>query len=160
MSEYNAIASCFYQCSALFLLRTTQSKILRHEKVNNPSLTQNRRTNLKTIYTVPTLTLHMAPSCHAAQTSVLLRNACSPSSPQLQCDDSQDTFSIITAIPWPPPMQAAPIPYFWPLRRSSCVRCAKIRLPDAPSGCPRAMAPPLVLVLARSNPSSFSTAKY
>ena len=35
-----------------------------------------------------------------------------------------------------------------------------IREPDAPRGCPRAMAPPLVFVLSRMRPSSFSTERY
>ena len=30
------------------------------------------------------------------------------------------------AIPWPPPMQAEPMPYFWSCCRSLCTRCAVI----------------------------------
>lgn len=42
---------------------------------------------------------------------------------------------------------------------SSCTRCAVILEPDAPTGWPRAMAPPLTLSLERSSPISFSTAR-
>src|SRR3990170_3734040 len=34
------------------------------------------------------------------------------------------------------------------------------RAPDAPSGCPSAMAPPFTFVRSRSSPRSFSTARY
>mmetsp|Transcript_31128 Transcript_31128/g.98790 ORF Transcript_31128/g.98790 Transcript_31128/m.98790 type:complete len:201 (+) Transcript_31128:1340-1942(+) len=63
-------------------------------------------------------------------------------------------------MPWPPPMQAEPMAYFLFWRMSSCVRCAVMRAPEAPSGWPMAMAPPLALVISRLRPSSFSQARY
>ncbi|RUP44808.1 hypothetical protein BC936DRAFT_148982 [Jimgerdemannia flammicorona] len=57
-------------------------------------------------------------------------------------------------------MQADPTAYFFLVLCSSCVKCATILAPDAASGCPIAIPPPLAFVIARSNPSSFSTARY
>eukprot|EP01137_Pigoraptor_chileana_P003279 Opistho-2@43240 len=57
-------------------------------------------------------------------------------------------------------MHAEPTAYFLLRRASSWTRCAVMRLPEAPSGWPRAMAPPLVLVLSLLRPSSFSHARY
>ena len=67
---------------------------------------------------------------------------------------------LARSLTWPPPMHAEPTAYFLPVRSSSCVRCARIRAPEAPRGCPRARAPPLRLALERSMPSSFSTERY
>mmetsp|Transcript_16556 Transcript_16556/g.52805 ORF Transcript_16556/g.52805 Transcript_16556/m.52805 type:complete len:322 (+) Transcript_16556:61-1026(+) len=64
------------------------------------------------------------------------------------------------AVPCPPPMHAEPTPKRPSRRCSSWVRCAVMRAPEAPSGCPSAIAPPLLLVIARSRPSSFSQARY
>ena len=49
------------------------------------------------------------------------------------------------AMPWPPPMQAEPMPYFSPFLLSLCTRWAEILDPEAARGCPRATAPPQVL---------------
>src|SRR5437867_6171437 len=68
--------------------------------------------------------------------------------------------STITAAPWPPPMQAEPRPKRWRRWRRACSRWIVMRVPLAASGCPMAIAPPCTLVLARSSPSSRSTARY
>mmetsp|Transcript_4605 Transcript_4605/g.15448 ORF Transcript_4605/g.15448 Transcript_4605/m.15448 type:complete len:210 (+) Transcript_4605:41-670(+) len=60
-------------------------------------------------------------------------------------------------MPWPPPMHALPRAVDLPVRCSSCARCPRMRAPEAPRGCPRAMAPPFTLKRSRSTPSSFST---
>jgi len=41
----------------------------------------------------------------------------------------------------------------------SCTRLAVIRLPEAPTGCPTAMAPPFTFVFSRSRPRTFCTDK-
>src|SRR5690606_15901377 len=66
--------------------------------------------------------------------------------------------STITAIPCPPPIQAAPRPYRAPRRRSSWIRLIVIRAPDAASGCVIAIAPPFTFVFSWSRPSSRATA--
>mmetsp|Transcript_17007 Transcript_17007/g.37140 ORF Transcript_17007/g.37140 Transcript_17007/m.37140 type:complete len:203 (+) Transcript_17007:236-844(+) len=66
----------------------------------------------------------------------------------------------MTAMPCPPPMHAAPTPYFLPVRLRLCVRWVRMRAPDAPRGCPRAMAPPLTLTFSRSRPNSRSQEMY
>lgn len=43
---------------------------------------------------------------------------------------------------------------------SSCTKCAVILVPEAPSGWPSAMAPPLTLLFSGSSPSALATAKY
>src|SRR5213592_3800241 len=68
--------------------------------------------------------------------------------------------STITAAPWPPPMQAEPSPKRLRCWRRACSRWIVMRVPLAASGCPMAIAPPCTLVLARSSPSSRSTARY
>eukprot|EP00731_Ephydatia_muelleri_P036969 Em0366g4a len=70
------------------------------------------------------------------------------------------TFSNKMAMPCPPPMQADPMEYFAFSLFISCTRCAVMPDPEAASGWPKAMAPPLTLVLALSSPRSFSTARY
>src|SRR5438093_455945 len=57
-------------------------------------------------------------------------------------------------------MQAEPSPTRCLCRRSAWSRWIVIRAPVAASGWPIAIAPPSTLVLARSSPSSFSTARY
>jgi len=52
------------------------------------------------------------------------------------------TASRRTAIPCPPPMQAAPMAYFFFCRPNSYAKCPAIREPLIPTGCPIAMAPP------------------
>ena len=49
------------------------------------------------------------------------------------------------ASPWPPPPHRAATPTPPPRRRNSCSRVRARRLPEAPIGWPRAMAPPLGL---------------
>ena len=43
---------------------------------------------------------------------------------------------------------------------SSCTRCAVMRAPEAPRGCPMAMAPPFTLHFSGSRPSALDTARY
>src|SRR5213078_2207889 len=68
--------------------------------------------------------------------------------------------STITAAPWPPPMQAEPSPNRCFVRRKAWSKWIVTRVPVAASGWPMAIAPPCTLVLARSRPSSRSTARY
>src|SRR5205823_15133384 len=68
--------------------------------------------------------------------------------------------STITAAPCPPPMHAEPSPNRLSALRRACSRWIVIRVPLAASGWPMAIAPPCTLVLARSRPSSRSTARY
>mmetsp|Transcript_12643 Transcript_12643/g.19425 ORF Transcript_12643/g.19425 Transcript_12643/m.19425 type:complete len:207 (-) Transcript_12643:625-1245(-) len=67
-------------------------------------------------------------------------------------------------MPWPPPMQALPRALVTPGPARPVARAwarwAVMRAPEAPSGWPSAMAPPLLLATARSRPSSFSQARY
>lgn len=96
-------------------------------------------------------------------------------------------FSRMMAMPWPPPMQAEPTAYLPPRRLlkqtakiiqsnlmnrelllytarigdlSSWTRWAVIRVPEAPRGCPMAIAPPLTLVFSGSRPRALATARY
>src|SRR2546426_1218704 len=63
------------------------------------------------------------------------------------------------AMPMPPPMQSVARP-FLALRFSiSWSSVTSTRAPDAPIGCPRAIAPPLTLTLAGSQPRSLFTAQ-
>src|SRR3972149_10519670 len=56
----------------------------------------------------------------------------------------------MTADPWPPPTHKEIKPVFR-LSRFICLSIVKInRVPDAPTGCPRAMAPPFTLRIDRS----------
>src|SRR5438132_486998 len=57
-------------------------------------------------------------------------------------------------------MQAEPRPKRWLRRRRAWSRWMVMRVPVAASGWPIATAPPSTLVLARSSPNSFSTARY
>ena len=66
---------------------------------------------------------------------------------------------MITAIPWPPPMQAEPIASLPPVRRSSWTKCDVILAPEVARGCPKAIAPPLTFVLSVSRSNSLMTAK-
>ena len=58
----------------------------------------------------------------------------------------------------PPPMQSVARPVFASIFCISWSRVTRIRQPDAPTGWPRAMAPPLGFNFSRSKPSSFPTA--
>mmetsp|Transcript_39174 Transcript_39174/g.101311 ORF Transcript_39174/g.101311 Transcript_39174/m.101311 type:complete len:288 (+) Transcript_39174:65-928(+) len=63
------------------------------------------------------------------------------------------------ATPWPPPMHNVARPR---LARECCIswsRSTTIRQPDAPIGCPIAMAPPFTLTFAGSQPISLFTAR-
>src|SRR4029077_6848953 len=69
------------------------------------------------------------------------------------------TRSMIVAVPSPPPQHMVSRPYRRS-RRSSSYRSRFMRMaPDAPSGCPTAMAPPLTFVLSMSAPVSFCQAR-
>src|SRR6185295_4363778 len=72
----------------------------------------------------------------------------------------QSSLRMTMAMPWPPPMQAVARPCRARRRRSSSAKVRSSRVPVAPRGWPRAMAPPLTFVRSRSRPSSFSTARY
>mmetsp|Transcript_30700 Transcript_30700/g.73591 ORF Transcript_30700/g.73591 Transcript_30700/m.73591 type:complete len:229 (-) Transcript_30700:495-1181(-) len=61
------------------------------------------------------------------------------------------------ATPWPPPMHRVASPFFAPRRCISCRRSTAIRAPLAPMGWPIAMAPPLTLTLAGSQPMPLFT---
>lgn len=60
----------------------------------------------------------------------------------------------MSAAPWPPPpqMPAAPTEPE-PRAASRRARCPVMRVPEAPMGCPRAIAPPCVFTIAGSSPS-------
>src|SRR5207237_1286743 len=69
--------------------------------------------------------------------------------------------STSIAPPRPPPMQIAAMPRFLLVRLRVFSRCRTMRVPDAPTGCPSAIAPPSTLSfawssspMARSSPSS------
>lgn len=70
------------------------------------------------------------------------------------------TFSNRIAMPCPPPMHALPIAVFTSARSLSwCARWALMRAPEAPTGWPKAIAPPWGFARAGSRPSSFCTAR-
>src|SRR5690606_9272836 len=50
------------------------------------------------------------------------------------------TVSTNIAPPCPPPMQMAAMPRCRPRLRRACTRCSTIRAPEAPTGCPIAIA--------------------
>jgi hypothetical protein len=61
------------------------------------------------------------------------------------------TLSTTIAMPWPTPMHMVARPYLTSGRRPiSCTRVVSMRAPDAPSGCPSAIAPPLGFILGLS----------
>src|SRR5262249_27778753 len=60
------------------------------------------------------------------------------------------TFSRTTARPWPTPMQMAATPHRSRRSRSTWASVPRTRPPEAPSGWPMAMAPPLVLTISGS----------
>src|ERR1700731_1937528 len=62
-------------------------------------------------------------------------------------------------MPLPPPMQSVARPFFAPRRCISCRSVTRTRAPDAPIGWPMAIAPPLTLTIAGSQPMSLLTAK-
>src|SRR4029077_3599875 len=69
-------------------------------------------------------------------------------------EEAKSGFSINSAMPWPPPMQAEAMPKRSPARLSSRASVSASRTPVAPSGWPIAIAPPLTLSLSSSRPSS------
>src|SRR5262249_48152173 len=68
--------------------------------------------------------------------------------------DGRSGFSMSSAMPWPPPMQAEPTPWRSRAGLSARAGVSASRTPVAPKGWPMAMAPPLTLSLASSMPSS------
>src|SRR6185503_4671652 len=69
-------------------------------------------------------------------------------------DHGHATFSSTTASAWPTPMQIAATPHRSPDSTSRCASVPRIRPPDAPSGCPIAMAPPLAFTISGSTPQA------
>src|SRR5262249_33471239 len=61
-----------------------------------------------------------------------------------------DTASSNMAPPWPPPMHSVAMPWRTPRRFIALTRCSTMRLPLAPTGWPRPIAPPSTLSLSRS----------
>src|SRR5690606_24549454 len=66
--------------------------------------------------------------------------------------------SSTVATPCPPPIHIVASAYFPPSRLSSEAALPRIRAPDAPSGCPIAIAPPSRFTFASSSPRSCNTA--
>src|SRR5579875_2000704 len=63
------------------------------------------------------------------------------------------SLSTASAIALPPPRQSAAIPRRASRRSISYRRSTRMRVPEAPIGCPNATAPPFTLVLLGSRPS-------
>src|ERR1051326_4861786 len=63
------------------------------------------------------------------------------------------------AMPQPPPMQRVASPFLDLRFAISCSSVTSTRVPEAPIGCPMAIAPPLTLTLAGSQPRSLLTAQ-
>ena len=57
----------------------------------------------------------------------------------------------------PPPIQRVAKPFFNFLLCISCINETKILAPEAPIGCPKAIAPPLTLTLSDEKPNSLFT---
>ena len=69
------------------------------------------------------------------------------------------SLSTHMAMPMPPPMQSVARPF---LASRFCISCSSVtstRAPEAPTGWPMAMAPPLTLTLEVSQPRSLLTAQ-
>ena len=64
----------------------------------------------------------------------------------------------MAASPWPPPPHKATAAVEAPRRRSSSSAVNATRVPDMPTGWPRAIAPPLTLTLSSSMPRSSTEA--
>ena len=62
-------------------------------------------------------------------------------------------------MPIPPPMQRVAKPFLESLLAISCKRVTTTLVPEAPIGCPKAIAPPLTLTFSFGKPKSFITAK-
>ena len=54
--------------------------------------------------------------------------------------------STITALASPPPIQRVAKPYFLLLFFKACSKVVKSLAPDAPIGCPKAIAPPFIFI--------------
>ena len=67
--------------------------------------------------------------------------------------------STHSAMPMPPPMHSVARPFLASRRSISCSSVTRTRAPEAPIGWPMAMAPPLTLTFAGSQPMSLLTAK-
>ena len=63
------------------------------------------------------------------------------------------------AIPIPPPIHKVANPFLTFLFCISCISVTKILAPEAPIGCPKAIAPPLTFTFSSEMPKSFITAK-
>ena len=59
----------------------------------------------------------------------------------------------------PPPMHSEAMPRLAPRRFISCSSVTRMRAPEAPIGCPMAIAPPFTLTLLVSQPISLLTAQ-
>ena len=59
----------------------------------------------------------------------------------------------------PPPMHSVAKPFFDFLFNISCTSVTKTLVPDAPIGCPKAIAPPLTFTFSIGRESSFTTAQ-
>ena len=57
----------------------------------------------------------------------------------------------------PPPIHKVAKPFFNFLLCISCINETKILAPEAPIGCPKAIAPPLTLILSGVKPNSLFT---
>src|SRR6476661_588863 len=71
-----------------------------------------------------------------------------------RCGPGQAATRSSRASPCPPPPHRAAAPSPPPRRRSSRARCSARRAPEAPTGCPMAMAPPLTLTASGPTPRS------
>src|SRR5690606_16265661 len=72
---------------------------------------------------------------------------------------SHQSASTHMATPMPPPMHRVARPFFAPRRCISNTSVLKTRAPEAPIGCPMAMAPPLTLTMSGFQPMSLLTAQ-
>ena len=62
-------------------------------------------------------------------------------------------------MPIPPPMHKVANPFLTFLFFISCTSVTNTLAPEAPMGCPKAIAPPLTLTFSLAIPNSFITAK-
>src|SRR6478735_3340256 len=69
------------------------------------------------------------------------------------------TFSRTTARPWPTPMQMAATPQRSPEACRDRAKVPRIRVPEAPSGCPMAIAPPCRFTIEWSIPQALMHAR-
>ena len=62
-------------------------------------------------------------------------------------------------MPIPPPIQSVARPFLTSLLIISCINVTSILVPDAPIGCPRAIAPPLTFTFSSGIDNVFNTAR-